>query len=67
MWISRYTGCRRSEILKIRPEDIGSDSMTIRCGNTKTLKTRTIPIVAPLRPWLAYVPLAISDEGLKSN
>jgi integrase len=67
MWISLYTGCRRGEILKMRREDIGVDTMTIRCGNTKTLKTRTIPIVAPLRPWLAYIPLTINEEGLKSS
>ena len=67
MWISLYTACRRGEVLKIRPEDIGEDTMLIRCGNTKTLKTRTIPIVAPLRPWLKYIPLEINYEGVKSS
>lgn len=67
MWISLYTGCRRGEIIKMRKEDIGHDSMIIHAGNTKTLKTRTIPIVAPLRPWLEYVPLDIDFEGVKSS
>ncbi len=67
MWISLYTACRRGEVLKIRKEDIGPDTMVIRMGGTKTLKTRTIPIVAPLRPWLEYVPLEISYEGIKSS
>lgn len=67
MWISLFTACRRGEILKMRQEDIGETSMLIRMGNTKKLKTRTIPIIAPLRPWLAYVPLEISYEGIKSS
>ena len=67
MWISLYTGCRRGEVMKMRKEDIGTDTMLIRCGNTKTLKTRTIPIVAPLRPWLEFIPLGINYEGLKSS
>lgn len=66
MWISLYTACRRGEVLKIRREDIGIDTMVIRMGGTKSLKTRTIPIVAPLRPWLEYVPLEIKFEGVKS-
>lgn len=67
MWISLYTACRRGEVLKIQPEDIGETTMVIRMGGTKTLKTRTIPIIAPLRPWLAYVPLQINYEGVKSS
>lgn len=67
VWIALYTGCRRGEILAMRQEDIGADSMTIRAGNTKTQKTRTIPIAAPLRPWLAQIPLGINFEGLKSG
>jgi integrase len=67
VWIALLTGCRRGEILKIQPGDIGPDSLTIRAGNTKTLRTRVVPIVAPLRPWLAYIPLQINAEGLKSG
>lgn len=67
VWIALYTGCRRGEILAMRPEDIGPDSITIRAGNTKTVKTRTIPIVAPLRPWLEQIPIEINFEGVKSG
>lgn len=67
MWISLYTGCRRGEILKMQASDIGETTMLIRMGNTKKLKTRTIPIIAPLRPWLAYVPLKINYEAVKSS
>lgn len=67
MWISLYTGCRRGEVLKMVQADISGDTMLIHAGNTKTLKTRTIPVVAQLRPWLAYVPLKLNAEGLKSG
>src|SRR5574337_1033213 len=67
IWIALYTGCRRGEILALRPGDIGRSELTIRAGNTKTLRTRTIPIVAPLRPWLRQVPIGINYEGLKSG
>lgn len=67
VWIAIYTGCRRGEILAMQPEDIGPDSITIRAGNTKTEKTRTIPIVAPLRPWLEQIPIGINFEGVKSG
>ena len=67
VWIAIYTGCRRGEILAMQPGDIGADSMTIHAGNTKTQKTRTIPIVAPLRPWLEQIPIGINFEGLKSG
>jgi integrase len=67
IWISLFTGCRRGEILKLQAEDIGEDAIIVHAGNTKTLRTRTVPIIAPVRPWLAYVPLAINFEGLKSG
>ena len=67
IWIALYTGCRRGEILSLTASDIGQDTLTIRAGNTKTLKTRTIPIIAPLRPWLDSIPLQINAEGLKTG
>lgn len=67
VWIALLTGCRRGEVLAIRTGDIGPDSITIRAGNTKTLRTRTVPIVPALRPWLKFVPLPINYEGLKSG
>lgn len=67
IWIALYTGCRRGEILAIKKADIGADSITIHAGNTKTLKTRIVPIIPALRPWLGYLPLTLSFEGLKTG
>jgi integrase len=67
VWISVYTGMRRGEICKIKAEDIGRDEIIVHAGNTKTQKTRIVPIVAPLRPWLKFLPLAINFEGLKTG
>jgi integrase len=67
IWLSLFTGCRRGEICKLRAEDIGRDEITIQAGNTKTLKTRTVPIIAPARPWLKHIPLGINFEGVKTG
>jgi integrase len=67
IWIALLTGMRRGEILSLTKDDIGADTITIRAGNTKTLRTRSIPIVPQLRPWLAYLPLPINYEGLKTG
>jgi integrase len=67
IWIALLTGCRRGEVLKITAADIGPDSITIRAGNTKTLRTRIVPIIPALRPWLGHLPLKITAEGLKSG
>lgn len=68
IWIALYTGCRRGEILKLRPEDITRNEITIHSGNTKTLRTRVVPIVPGLREWLQAIPLPYKDyEGLKTG
>lgn len=67
IWIALLTGCRRGEILKLTKPDIGETSLRIRAGNTKTLRERNVPIVAALRPWLEFVPLQITFEGLKTG
>jgi integrase len=67
IWIALLTGCRRGEILAIKPEDIGADTITIRAGNTKTLRTRVVPIIPALRPWLASLPIGLNFEGLKTG
>ena len=66
IWIALMTGARRGEICKLQKADIGKTSVLIHAGNTKTLKTRTVPIVPAVRPWLAHVPLAVSAEGIKT-
>lgn len=68
IWIALYTGARRGEILAMRPEDVGSHSLTIHAQNTKTIRTRVIPIVDPLWRWLSVLPIDYKDfEGLKSG
>ena len=68
IWIALYTGARRGEILAMKPEDVGSHSLTIHAQNTKTLRTRVVPIVDPLWRWLSMLPLPYKDfEGLKTG
>lgn len=67
VWIALLTGCRRGEILKLTQTDIIGDRLRIQAGNTKTLRERIVPIIPALRPWLAYVPLQINFEGLKTG
>lgn len=68
IWIALYTGARRGEILAMRPEDVTRTTITIHAKNTKTLRTRVIPIVKPLRPWLKHLPLPYKNfEGLKTG
>lgn len=66
IWISLYTGCRRAEALRLKPEDIGPDFITFRTQNTKTRRPRVVPIVEPLRPWLRHVPISVNFEGVKT-
>lgn len=67
VWVSLLTGCRRGEVLKIKKADIGKTTITIHAGNTKTMRTRIIPIIPALRPWLKFLPLEITYEGVKSG
>jgi integrase len=67
IWVALLTGCRRGEVLKIAPEDVGTDTIMIRAGNTKTLRTRIVPIIPALRPWLKFLPIKINAEGLKTG
>lgn len=66
IWIALLTGARRGEIFKIRKQHIGKDTITLPSSHTKTLRTRVIPIVPALRPWLPYLPLEITVHGVKS-
>lgn len=70
IWISVLTGCRRGEVLAMRPHMLERDAITLPAGATKTLRTRQVPIIAPVRPWLAKIGaegLGINFEGLKSG
>jgi integrase len=67
IWIAILTGARRGEILALQKADIGPHAITIHAANTKTLRTRTVPITDALRPWLEYIPLQMNYEGLKTG
>lgn len=68
IWIALYTGARRGEILAMKQSDVGDHSLTIHAQNTKTLRSRVVPIVDPLWRWLSVLPLGYKDyEGLKSG
>jgi integrase len=68
IWIALYTGARRGEILAMKQSDVGDHSLTIHAQNTKTLRSRVVPIVDPLWRWLSVLPLPYKDyEGLKSG
>lgn len=67
IWIAIYTGCRRGEIVSIKPEHIGPDSITLDAGMTKTQRSRVIPIIPPLRPWLKYLPFPLTANGIESG
>lgn len=67
IWIGLLTGCRRGEICKLQRQDIGETTLRIQAGNTKTLRYREVPIVPALRPWLQYIPLPVTFEGVKSG
>ncbi len=67
IWIALLTGCRRGEILQITQDDIKSDHIVIRSQTTKTLKTRIVPIVPALRPWLEYIPVGLKPSGVQTG
>ncbi len=52
-----YTSCRISEALKLERKSIYKDEIVFRAPNTKTKKTRTIPISSKLRSILDEVEL----------
>jgi len=66
IWAALLTGARRGELFKLTAEHIGPDTLTLTRQTTKTKRTRVIPIVEALRPWLQHFPLTISIDGVKS-
>lgn len=67
IWAALLTGARRGEIFKIRAEDIKGDEIHVPASHTKTMRSRVIPIIPALRPWLAYFPLEMTVDGVKSS
>jgi integrase len=66
IWGALLTGARRGELIKLKAQYIGPDSLTFVRETTKTKRTRVVPIVDALRPWLEYFPLPIGIYAIKS-
>lgn len=66
IWAALLTGARRGELLQIRKEDIGVDTITLPSSHTKTLRARVIPIIPALRPWLEHFPVEVNFYGVQS-
>lgn len=66
IWLALLTGCRRGEVLALQPDMIGPHTILLPAGATKTERAREVPIIEPMRPWLAQVPIQLTFEGLKS-
>jgi integrase len=67
IWVALLTGARRGEIFRIRREHIGPDTITLPSSHTKTLRMRVVPIIPAVRPWLAFFPLTLTIDGVKSS
>ena len=67
IWAALLTGARRGEIFKIKAEHIKAEEIHLPASHTKTMRSRVIPIIPALRPWLAYLPLQITVDGVKSS
>jgi len=66
IWAALLTGARRGELVKLKAEFIGEDVLTFERKTTKTRRSRVVPIVAALRPWLKHFPLKVNEEGIKT-
>ena len=67
IWIALLTGARRGEVCNIDPtQHIHGDRLDIPASHTKTLRHKSLPIIAPMRPWLKNFPLGITADGVKS-
>jgi len=66
IWAALLTGARRGELVQIRQEHIGRDEITIPASHTKTKRSKVVPIIPALRPWLKYFPLQLKADGIKT-
>lgn len=62
IWFALLTGARRGEILKLKKQFVSENTITLTKTTTKSKRTRVIPIVDALRPWLEHFPLTITVD-----
>ncbi len=67
IWAALLTGARRGELFKIKAEHIHKNEIHVPASHTKTMRSRVIPIIPQLRPWLKHFPLTITVDGVKSS
>jgi integrase len=57
-----YAGLRQGEVMALTAQDVSGSRILL--ADTKTGKARTVPVVAPLRPFLAAIPLTSHKRTL---
>lgn len=62
VWTALLTGARRGELSKLRPEYVGKDTITFVSDTTKTDRTRVVPLIPALRPWLKHFPFGFDPN-----
>ena len=62
IWAALLTGARRGELFKLQPGFIHKDHITFTASTTKTSRTRDVPILPALRPWLKYFPVNFKPD-----
>lgn len=66
IWAALLTGARRGELVHIQRHHIHRDHIEIPASHTKTLRSRTVPIVPALRPWLEHFPVTMTLYGVQT-
>lgn len=64
VWAALLTGARRGELLKLTAKHIHADSVTLTASTTKTARTRDVPIIPALQPWMKHFPLNMKPEAV---
>ena len=59
IWAALLTGARRGELFKLQPKFIHADHVTFTATTTKTKRTRDVPIIPALHPWLEHFPMSL--------
>lgn len=64
IWTALLTGARRGELSKLTPGCVTEDTITFVSKTTKTNRTRVVPVIAALRPWLPHFPYGFNANAV---
>jgi integrase len=64
VWTALLTGARRGELSKLTPECVTEDTITFVSSTTKTNRTRVVPIIAALKPWIKSFPYGFNANSI---